>query len=62
MLKIADPTIVPAPRFACSIPFTKASSEVNNSGALLPIAISVAPAMSEVMRKRWEMISRLSTK
>ena len=51
MLKIADHTIVPAPRLslfpAAPKIVKRANIEVNSSGALLPIAIKVAPVISE---------------
>jgi len=49
-LKIAEPTIVPAPRFWCQPPLSTRNNAkilVNNSGALLPIAIKVAHVISE---------------
>lgn len=47
MLKIAEPTIVPAPISEWLPGRNTAKSEVKSSGALEPTAIRVAPATSE---------------
>ncbi len=61
MLKIADPTIVPAPMFSDPT-LVRAITAVKNSGALVPIAMNVAPATSSERFSFFEIISRLLTK
>jgi hypothetical protein len=62
MLKMAEPTIVPAPMSELSPIRMTAISEVKNSGAELPIAIKVAPATSGLSFSLSEMMSREGTK
>lgn len=65
ILKIADPTIVPDPIFSFP-PDQKiakiAKILVNNSGALLPTAINVAPVTSDERLSLSEIFSSDLTK
>jgi len=66
ILNIADPTIVPAHRlsFHHHPPNIAkiANIEVNNSGALLPIAIKVAQVTSDDNFNLFDILSKASTK
>ena len=61
ILNNADPTIVPDP-IDSAPPLASAAIAVNNSGALDPIAMSVAPATFGDKCSLLLAISKLSTK